>query len=176
MRVAGVVENYRDRIFKNGGSRVVFFELEDEVGRVDVKVSEKKIESSAALLTGGEPVLVDGKVSFPMGAEDDGDDVDASKKATLFLESVQSLADAVANETRGVSIRLPAERVKPDHLRSLRDLLERSPGTCPVSLVIELPEGALAFLSVGSSLRVAPTDAMLAGLERLFGDNVAELR
>jgi len=42
VRVAGVVENYRDRVFRNGGGRVAFFELEDEVGRVDVKVSERE--------------------------------------------------------------------------------------------------------------------------------------
>jgi len=176
VRVAGVVENYRDRIFKNGGGRVVFFELEDEVGRVDVKVAEKKIETFAPLLTAGEPVLVEAKVSFPLNADEEADEGDAVKKPTLFLESVRTLADAIQVETRGVSIRLAADRVKPDHLRSLRDLLQRSPGSCPVSVVIELAEGAEAILSLGSSLRVAPTDAMLAGLERLFGENVAELR
>jgi DNA polymerase-3 subunit alpha len=175
VRVAGVVENYRDRIFRNGGGRVVFFELEDEVGRVDVKVGEKKIEQFAPILTSGEPVLVEGKVTFPINADEDADD-DTNKKPTLFFESAQSLADAIQAETRGVSIRIAAERVKPDHLRSLRDLLQRSPGSCPVNVVIELPEGAEALLSLGTSLRVSPTDAMLAGLERLFGENVAELR
>jgi len=176
VRVAGVVENYRDRVFRNGGGRVVFFELEDEVGRVDVKVSEKRIDAAAALLTGGEPVLLEAKVSFPLNAEEDADEVDASRKPTLFLESVQSLAQAIAVETRGVCIRLAEDRVRPEHLRSLRDILRRSPGTCPVSVVIELADGAEALLSLGASLKVAPSDAMLAGLERLFGENVAELR
>jgi len=45
-----------------------------------------------------------------------------------------------------------------------------------VSVVIELPEGAEALLSLGSGFKVSPTDAMLAGLERLFGANVTELR
>jgi len=66
--------------------------------------------------------------------------------------------------------------VGPQHLRSLRDLLHRSPGACPVNIVIELADGAEALLSLGTSLKVAPNDAMLAGLERLFGENVAELR
>jgi DNA polymerase-3 subunit alpha len=176
VRVAGVVENYRDRIFRNGGGRVAFFELEDEVGKVDVKVAEKRIEASAPLLLSGEPVLIEGKVSFPMGAEEDPDETDATKKATILLESVRPLAEAIQAETRGVSIRLAAERTKPDHLRSLKDLLQRSPGTCPVSVVIQLSDGAEAVLALGSSLKVTPSDAMLAGLERLFGANVAELR
>jgi len=75
-----------------------------------------------------------------------------------------------------VAIRLSADRTKPDQLRGLRDVLQRSPGGCPVSVVITLHDGAEAVLSLGAALKVAPTDAMLAGLERLFGENVAELR
>jgi DNA polymerase-3 subunit alpha len=176
VRVAGVVENYRDRIFRNGGGRVAFFELEDEVGKIDVKVAEKRIEASAPMLLSGEPVLVEGKVSFPMGAEEDPDEGDAAKKATILLESVRPLAEAIQAETRGISIRLAADRTKPDHLRGLKELLQRSPGPCPVSVVIQLADGAQAVLALGSSLRVTPSDAMLAGLERLFGANVAELR
>src|SRR5262249_1416843 len=62
VRLAGMVENLRERIFRTG--RVAFFELEDEVGRVDVKVLEKKVEACWSLLGSKEPVLVEGKVSF----------------------------------------------------------------------------------------------------------------
>jgi DNA polymerase-3 subunit alpha len=89
---------------------------------------------------------------------------------------VQPLADAIQAETRGISIRLAAERTRPDHLKGLRDVLVKSPGNCPVNVVIELADGAQAILSLGASIKVAPSDAMLAGLERLFGENVAELR
>jgi DNA polymerase-3 subunit alpha len=175
VRVAGVVENYRDRTFKNGGGRVAFFELEDEIGRVDVKVAEKRIDACAPLLNAGEPVLIEGKVTFPMGAEDEADD-DAAKKPTILLDTVQPLADAIQSETRGISIRLAAERTRADHLKGLRDVLARSPGNCPVNVVIELGDGAQAILALGATLKVTPNDAMLAGLERLFGENVAELR
>jgi len=176
VRVAGVVENYRDRVFKNGGGRVAFFELEDEIGRVDVKVAEKRIDACAPLLNAGEPVLIEGKVTFPMGADEEGEDSEAAKKPTILLDSVQPLADAIQSETRGISIRLAAERTRPDHLKGLRDVLARSPGNCPVNVVIELHDGAQAVLSLGATLKVTPNDAMLAGLERLFGENVAELR
>ncbi len=120
--------------------------------------------------------MVEAKVSFPLTAEEDAEESDAARRPTLFLESVQSLADAIQSEARAVSIRLAADRTRPDHLRALRDVLRSSPGTCSVSVVIELANGAEAVLAVGSSLKVAPSDAMLAGLERLFGANVAELR
>jgi DNA polymerase-3 subunit alpha len=175
VRVAGVVENYRERIFKNGGGRVAFFELEDEVGKVDVKIAEKRIDGFAAVLGKGEPVLVEGKVSFPITGDDEADDAEG-RRATLLAEAIQPLADALQAEARGVSIRLSADRTKPEQLRGLRDVLQRSPGGCPVSVVIALQDGAEAVLSLGASLKVSPTDAMLGGLERLFGENVAELR
>jgi len=58
----------------------------------------------------------------------------------------------------------------------LRDVLVKSPGNCPVSVVIDLGDGAQAILALSAAIKVAPSDAMLAGLERLFGENVAELR
>jgi DNA polymerase-3 subunit alpha len=170
-----VVENYRERIFKNGAGRAAFFELEDEVGKVDVKVSEKKIESFAPVLAKGEPVLVEGKISFPMTADDEPDESEG-RRATILADTVQSLTEAIKSEARAIAIRLHAERTNSDQLRGLRDVLQRSPGSCAVSVVIELADGAEAVLSLGTSFRVAPTDTMLAGLERLFGDNVAELR
>jgi DNA polymerase-3 subunit alpha len=175
VRLAGVVENYRERIFKNGGGRVAFFELEDEVGKVDVKVGEKKIDAMAPILGSGEPVVVEGKVSFPITGDDEPDESEG-RRATVLIETVQPLSEVMQAETRAIAIRLSAARTKPDQLRTLREVLERSPGHCPVSLVIELHDGAEAVLSLGSALRVAPTDGMLAGLERLFGENVAELR
>jgi hypothetical protein len=86
------------------------------------------------------------------------------------------LSEAILAETRGVSIRLSAGRVRIEQMQALRDVLQASPGKCPVSLVIDLGDGAEALLSLGASLRVAATDEMLAGLERLFGENVTELR
>ena len=51
-----------------------------------------------------------------MGADDEPDD-ETAKKPTILLETVQPLADAIQAETRGISIRLAAERTKPDHLK-----------------------------------------------------------
>ena len=42
-------------------------------------------------------------------------------------------------------------------------------------LIVSLPDGAEATLEL-TQLRVTPSDVVLAGLERMFGDTVAELR
>jgi len=172
VRVAGTVENYRERVFKGGGGKVAFFVLEDLSGGVEVKVRENQIERFGELLARGEPVLVSGKLQFPRG-EEEGAEVE--RVPTLLLDEATPLADAIRAETRGVQIRLRAAELTRRHVEKLADVFRASPGSCPVQLVIHTEDGD-AVLAVSKSMRVEPSDAMLASLERLFGANVAELR
>ncbi|HEU4408456.1 MAG TPA: DNA polymerase III subunit alpha [Polyangiaceae bacterium] len=175
VKIAGMVEGYREKVFKGGGGKVAFFELEDTVGRVKVKVRDRQIQEYSHVLTAGEPVLLSGKLSFPQQSEDEGEGDSGPRDPTLFLNEVRPLAEAIRAETRGVTLRLKEGRFKPDLFAQLRRVLEGSPGPCPVDLVLELESEARAHLLL-PELRVEPSDAMLAGLERLFGEKVAELR
>jgi DNA polymerase-3 subunit alpha len=168
--VAGMVENYQERLFKGGaGGRAAFFEIEDMYGRVKAKLRGDRIDTYSHLLTSGDAVLLTGKVSYPIT-----DEPDEEPEPTLLVDSVELLADAALKNTRSVSIRLSARRTARRDIEALRDLLQSSPGPCPVELVLEL-EGAEAVLDLDGT-RIAPTDAFLGGLERMFGGAVAELR
>jgi DNA polymerase-3 subunit alpha len=169
--LAGMVENYQERLFKGGsGGKAAFFEIEDQSGRVRAKLRSERIDAYGPLLMAGEPVLISGKVSFPIT-----DEPDDEQEPTLLVDEVVPLSDAVRKATRGILIRLDADEARPEQLRSLKSLLAESPGACPVELVLNLPEGARAVLTV-EGVRVDPCDRVLAGLERLFGNTVAELR
>jgi DNA polymerase-3 subunit alpha len=169
--VAGMVENYQERLFRGGaGGKAAFFEIEDVFGRVQCKLRGDRIETYAHLLTHGEPVLVSGKVSFPVTDEPDDD-----REPTLLVDAVEPLSDAVLRATRSVSIRLAVERTERRDFVALRELLSSSPGSCPVELVLTLPDGAEAVMALDGT-RVTPNDAILGGLERMFGESVAELR
>ncbi len=161
--VAGMVENYQEKLFKGGaGGRAAFFDIEDMVGRVKAKIRNDKIELFAALLTSGDPVLLTGKVSFPMTEEP----TDEEREPTLLVDQVERLSEVALRATRAVSIRLDAERTQRRDLLALKDLLALSPGECPVELVLMLADGAEAVLDL-QAVRVAPSDALLGGLERV---------
>lgn len=176
VRVAGMVEGYRERIFKDGGGKIAFFDLEDLTGRVTCKVRGNSIDAYAAMLTGGEPVLVTGKVSFPFRESDAEEVEEGPREPTLFVNEVVRLSDAVRNDTRLVSIRLAAERTNEALLQKMADVLRKSEGRCPVQLVLTMKDGAEALLSLGRPYRIEVSDEVLAGLERIFGEQVAELR
>jgi DNA polymerase-3 subunit alpha len=170
--VAGMVEGYRERIFKGGnGGKAAFFVIEDMYGRVECKLRGDRIDTYAHVLTSGEPVLVTGSVVFPMNDDSEGEE----REPSLNVSVIEPLSDRLLSATKLVSIRLDAERTSRKDLETLRSALEASPGACPVQLVLGLPEGAEALLAL-DRLRVAPNDQMLSRLERAFGENVAELR
>ena len=174
--VCGMVEGYRERIFKDGGGKIAFFDLEDLTGRVTVKVRANQIDTYAPVLTAGEPVLVTGKVSFPFRDADSEVEEEGPREPTLFLNEAVRLSDAVKKDTRSISIRLRADRIDQQHLTKMADVLGRSTGNCPVTLVLAMKDGAEAFLALGKAFRVEVSDEVLSGLERIFGEQVAELR
>jgi DNA polymerase III subunit alpha len=176
VKLVGMVEGYRERIFKDGGGKVAFFELEDLTGRVSVKMRQKEIDRFAHTLATGDPVLVTGKVSFPQRSDDPDDDPDAPREPTILLSEIKPLAEAIRADTRSVAIRVSAERTRSADLASLARVLSEAKGNCPVALYVGFDGGAEAVLTLGSKWGVEVGDTLLAAIERIFGEQVAELR
>jgi DNA polymerase III subunit alpha len=141
-----------------------------------VKLRARDIDQYASVLAAGEPVLVTGKVSFPPRGEDGDDEGDASREPTILVSEVHPLTDAVRADTRSIAIRVRAERTGSADLSSLARVLSAAKGNCPVSLCVSFADGREAVLSLGEGWRVDVGDALLSGIERIFGEQVAELR
>ena len=177
VKVVGAVEGYRERIFKDGGGKIAFFDLEDLSGRVTCKVRQNQIDQYAPILTSGEPVLITGKVSFPRREEGEDEPAEEVERVpTLFLNEAVLLSEAVKKDTKAVNIRLPAEKTSTQQLDRMAQVLGRSQGNCPVTLVLAMKDGAEALLQLGKDFRVEVGDEVLSGLEKIFGEQVAELR
>ncbi len=170
--VAGMVEGYRERVFKGGsGGKAAFFELEDMAGRVEAQLRGDRIETFAPLLTSGEPVLVSGQLRFPPREEGVVED----QEPTIRVTGVEPLADTLLASTRLITLRLGSGDTYRQQFEKLRTLLESAPGPCSIELCLSLESGAEVVLALeGPGVR--PSDAMLAGFERIFGNTVAELR
>jgi DNA polymerase-3 subunit alpha len=177
VKLGGMVEGYREKILRDNGGKIAFFELEDLTGRVSVKLRGAAIETYAPVLSKGDPVLLTGKVSFPRRDEDapGGDDEpEGPREPTILLNDVCSLADAVKRETRAMAIRLATAKMQATDLKRLAEVLGNAKGSCPVTLYMMMPDGAEVVMSLRDKVDVG--DPVLAGLERVFGEQVAELR
>jgi DNA polymerase-3 subunit alpha len=170
VRAAGIVEGYQEKRFKGStGGKAAFFEIEDMRGRIKAKIRGDRLDTYASILTAGEPVLITGKISFPMT-----DEPTDEKEATLLVDEVVSLADEVTRMTRSISIPLKADEIGAPRLQALKELLREAPGACSVDLVVELPDGTRVTLSL-DGMRIVPHAGVLGGLERVFPGCVAEL-
>jgi len=182
VKLAGMVEGYREKIFrdaqpgKSSSGKIAFFELEDLSGRVNVKVRGNQIDSYAHVLTAGEPVLITGKVSFPRRDDDVEEDVEVAREATILLNDAVLLSDVVSAGAKQLHIRLHADQFREGTLEKIGAVIRESPGSCPVTMQLTLETGAQATLALGPNHRVEIGDALLSGLERIFGTQVAELR
>ena len=176
VKVAGVVEGYREKIFKGSSGKAAFFELEDKTGRVTVRMRENQIDRDAALITDGEPVVVYGKLKFPERDEDAGDEPEGPRDPTLLLDRIEPLTELVGAQTKAVHLRLAASLTTAESIGSLGAVLAESRGACMVLLVIELQNGSEVHLRLPPELRVTVEDKLFGALERHFGRQVVELR
>jgi DNA polymerase-3 subunit alpha len=176
VKLVGMVEGYREKIFKDGGGKMAFFELEDLTGRLNAKVRAREIEQFGHVLTSGEPVLIEGKVSFPQRADEDTEEPEGPREPTVLVNAARPLAGAVRERSRSIAIRVRAERTRTADMASLARVLAAAKGTCPVALYVTFEGGAEAVLTLGETWRVDVGDALLSGIERIFGEQVAELR
>ncbi|RYE81589.1 MAG: DNA polymerase III subunit alpha [Myxococcales bacterium] len=173
VKIAGMVENYKEKIPKGTKTKIAFFDLEDTSGRVGVKVRDKALAQFGELLVKNEPLLLSGKLSFPQQSEDAEEGDSGPREPTLLLNEVQLLNDVIRSKTRSMIIRLSAEKTKREQMKQLNRVLLAHQGVCPVQLVIEIGGEAEAILALPG--RSDPRDELLAGLERIFGEKVVEL-
>jgi len=169
-KVAGMVENYQEKLFRSSGSKAAFFSIEDLNGRIQAKVRGDKIEECVALLRSGTPVIVTGKVSFPQTEEEDGE-----VEPTLLVDSVEPLGTAVQRVTRTINVRVSGELASTDIWKRLRDVIEEHPGSCELEVLLSLDSGVEVSLGLDAA-KVSPDELLLGALERIVGNHCVELR
>ncbi|AKF06783.1 DNA polymerase III subunit alpha [Sandaracinus amylolyticus] len=173
IRLGGVVEGYRERPTKTGG-KIGFFHLEDADGRVEVIVRDREIEGAREVLQAGEPIYLEARLRWERD-RDTPEEEQGAPEPKLTLMNVKPLAQALRERTKAVRVKVFVERVDAKKLRALRDTLKQHPGPCPVGLELASVERwSVSVPEVG--LSVEPSDALLASLERLFGEKIVELR
>jgi DNA polymerase-3 subunit alpha len=175
VKVAGMVENYKEKIPKGTKTKIAFFDLEDTSGRVSVKVRDRALAQFGDLLVRGEPLLISGKLSFPQVAEDADEGDSGPREPTLLINEVQLLTDAIRASTRVMILRLPGDRVRREQIAQVRQVLQKhqAGGTCSVQIVVEVSSNAEAILTLPT--RATPSDEVLGSLERIFGERLVEL-
>jgi DNA polymerase-3 subunit alpha len=157
--LGGVVAAIRERPLKSGNGRMAFLTLEDHLGSCEVLVFSRAFAEGEAAIKSQEPLLVMGHVMV------EGDD-DEGGVAKIRATKILSLAEARVSQTKALSLHLPLQNAKPAVLQALRSAMAQHPGEVPVTLHLTDSQFR-AKVSTSPTLKVAPTEALMAHLQRL---------
>ncbi len=173
--VAGIVQGWRERLTKTG-KRIAFAVLEDLTGARDLVIYEDIVQKYDSLLKGDEPVLVRGivRMAEKFGAEAQQQD-NSEPSPEIKVDEVSRLADVRSAKATRIELKLSAEQATSERLAELKTLFGKHPGSCSTSLSIVV-EGAAETRIALKGTRVAPSDDLLAAVDRLFGGKVAQVR
>ena len=159
VKLGGVIHTLK---LKNSrkGDRYATFNLEDRSGVVEVIAWPETYRRCETTVHADQPVLVTGILEV------------GEERCQVIADEVALLVDAREKSVRQVHFALRSERVDPDALRTLRQMLTQHRGACSAFLHLLLPNRTETVIALPPELKVAPTERMVEDVERLFGNGV----
>ena len=150
--VGGIVGAITRRWTKNGDP-MLFFQLEDLEGSVEVIVFPKTVHDFGPLVVEDAVLIVSGHLDHR------GDDV---KVVSREIKELQIRDDST------VRLGVPAQRLTPEVVADLKTILRNHPGSATVFLNLS-DNGNTKVLRLGDDHRVEPRSALFAELKELLG-------
>jgi DNA polymerase-3 subunit alpha len=155
---------------QNEGKMMAKGVLEDLTGSVPVTIFASLLERVGPWLAEGRPVLVSGVVrssSAPGAPELEGEGAPVPVEIIAReIQALEGMREAAATEIRLVT---PVPGTLDETLASVREILESSPGSVPVSLAVRRAGQWEVTVRAAGRLAVRPTPELTRGLERLLG-------
>jgi DNA polymerase-3 subunit alpha len=141
------------------GDRYASCGVEDSYGSIEAIVWPDTYKKYASMLEISEALAVRGKLEYK---ED---------RVLLVIEEIELLAESTLSLARGCEVTFKGVDLE-SHITSFSDLINKYPGELPVKVNGDfLPAGYYLTLrhSSGEPVKVAASDELGTGLERLFG-------
>ena len=144
--------------------------LEDLTGTVPGTVFASLLERVGGWLAEGRPVLVSGVVrssAAPGAAEPEGEGAPVPVEVIARdIQPLEGLREAAATELRLLT---PVPGTLDETFASVREILESSPGSVPVTLEVRRSGHWEVKVRAAGRFAVRPTPELTQGLERLLG-------
>jgi DNA polymerase-3 subunit alpha len=156
-RLGAIVTAVKE-ISTKSGDRMAFVTLEDLNGTVESVVFPDVYRSSMLHLAKDSAVLVKGQV-----------DIGEDGSAKLLVSEVRPLVQAGNGAVPLAEVTLSAAYATPEGLRQLETILKAHPGSAPLRLNLQLPEGGQVTIAPAASLTVTADEKLRQALEAEFG-------
>jgi DNA polymerase-3 subunit alpha len=157
VRLAGIITGVKALKTKKDESMAAFA-LEDMSGRVDVVAFPESFRKFYEFIHEDTQVWLKGKF------------VGEGDNRKIQVVHMMPLADAFQSQATKVVIRIFVPGLEETVLDSLRDILEKNPGDCPVFFELETPHVNKVVTQSVEVKGVAPSETMAKAIEDVLGE------
>jgi len=157
-RIGGLISNVQQGVSKKSNKPYAMVTLEDLEGNISMLCMNENYDKYRELLVPNKAVLFVGEIN-------NGED-----KPKLFPQEIMPLEDAPRKYTRQVHLRLYVAHLTPEKMETVRSLLERFPGKCPVFLCLMRPSGEHVFIETHERYSVTPSTELQKTTDEMFGE------
>ncbi|MBR6502211.1 MAG: DNA polymerase III subunit alpha [Clostridia bacterium] len=158
--VVGVLGDIKLKQLKNKNT-IAYTTIEDTTGIIDVIVFSSAIESYRSIMTEGNIVVINGKVS-------EREDRDAE----LVCESVEIVPESAQNTVQEVIVHVRIPSFNSPEFKKMCDILAKYKGE---SSVVVFCEDTSNNFNAPDRLKVDPSDSLIQDLEQNLGKNNVKL-
>jgi DNA polymerase-3 subunit alpha len=156
--IVGIVANLKVRMSKNG-RRFAVGVVEDMEGSLEAIFFPDTFAKYEAMLTAETPLMVKGTVEF---------EEETPKK--IIVNEIKSLREVRRETISSIHIKLDTVGIDEGLLDSLRSVISRNRGKCPVYFHIREARGREKIVKAHQSFNIAPTEELFSELSRIVGD------
>ena len=157
VNIGGLIKDYK-KIFNKNNEEMVFLNLEDSNGVIEVVIFSDIYKKYSSLLEKDNPVLVKGKVSY------------RNQATKIIAEKIIPLEKAEEELISKILIDFTAVSLKMELLSDLKKLLIREKGKCHVTLKVPTSENLLATIDLDHEIRISPRREVIQEIEKLTGE------
>jgi len=156
VRLAGVIADFRGTKTRKE-ERMAVFQLEDMTGRIEVVAFPETYKRCYDHLREGIMVWMKGKF------QSEGE----SRK--ILLSQMMPLDEAAQKLAKRLVLRIAASAFEDAFLEEMREVLEKSPGECPIVFELETPSAYKVIVQSPELKGAAPSDTLTQALEKILG-------
>ena len=165
--VGGMLLNIRlrttQRVSRNGNNQFAAFALEDFTGSFECVIWSDELPRNKEALKDDKVVVLRGQVSR------------RKDPPLLVVSRVLTLEQAAQEMASKLWLQLNLSRHRPSHIDVIAEILRRTPGSCPVNLLVVDPAGRQVVLKLGRAFNVNPATYAREDLEGLLGRDAVRL-
>ena len=147
---------------------MAFITIEDLTGVVEMMVPAKVYAESEVAFKSDLPLVVNANVSLDR-------DEDGNQRLRVRATGAKLIADVRRERTRAVVLAVEEGAIAPNNLSELKVIFGEFEGSCPVKMVVKVPQTANVEMDLPAHLNVDPSDGLIDRVEQLFGQGVVRL-